>query len=170
MTVIDSLNLFYTRLFLHNQKAKFSLAFFRIVFGLLMLGSTLRFVLKGWISEFYIEPNFHFTFYGFEFIKPLAGNGMYFVFSILILSTILITLGFFYRFAIVIYFLLFTYVELLDKTYYLNHYYFVSLIGFLLIFLPMNQFASLDRKFNLVRSKPIYNWHLHVIMLQVGLV
>ena len=30
----------------------------------------------------------------------------------------------------------FTYVELLDKSYYLNHYYFVSLVAFMLCWLP----------------------------------
>ena len=33
-------------------------------------------------------------------------------------------------------FLCFTYVELLDKSNYLNHYYFVSLVAFMLIWLP----------------------------------
>ena len=170
MTVIKNIKIFYQRLFLQNDEAKYSLAFFRIAFGLLMFGSTLRFVLKGWIEEFYINPSFHFPFYGFEFIQPFSGQGMYIVFSILLLSTVLITLGLFYRISIITYFLLFTYVELIDKTYYLNHYYFVTLISFLLIFLPMNQSASLDKKLKLVRPKPIYNFYLFVIMLQVGLV
>ena len=37
-------------------------------------------------------------------------------------------------------------MELIDQTTYLNHYYFVSLVSFLMIFLPLNRTASLDAR------------------------
>ena len=40
------------------------------------------------------------------------------------------------RLGALLFFLCFTYVELLDKSNYLNHYYFVSLVAFMLIWLP----------------------------------
>ena len=43
-------------------------------------------------------------------------------------------------------FSLLTYVELIDQTTYLNHYYFVSLVSFLMIFLPLNRTVSLDAR------------------------
>ena len=81
-----------------------------------MFSSTLRFILKGWISEFYIKPKFYFTYYNFDWIKPFEDNGMYILFGLLLLCTLFITFGFFYRISAVIYFLGFTYVELIDKT------------------------------------------------------
>ena len=44
----------------------YTLAFFRIGFGLLMCVSLLRFALKGWIYSQYILPRVYFPFYGFE--------------------------------------------------------------------------------------------------------
>ncbi len=100
---------------LQNSTSIVPLVFFRVAFGLLMLYSTLRFMHKGWIAEFYIQPDFHFTYYGFGWIKPLSGDGMYAVFIALAVLAIFIALGFAYRFSMFAFFLLFTYVELLDK-------------------------------------------------------
>jgi hypothetical protein len=38
----------------------------------------------------------------------------------------------------------FTYIELMDKTTYLNHYYFITIISFVLLFLPANCYFSVD--------------------------
>jgi hypothetical protein len=120
------------------------LVILRVVFGVLMLVSTLRFMANGWVETFYITPQFHFTYLGFEWVKPLAPNGMWLIFLVLCALSMLIALGLFYRVAIVAFFVLFTYVELLDKAYYLNHYYFVSVLSFLLIWLPLHRAFSLD--------------------------
>src|SRR5690606_489100 len=107
------------------------LAVFRVIFGFMMAVSTTRFMLKGWVRELYIEPKFFFTFYGFEWVKPLPGWGMYLLFGLVLLSALMIMAGWRYRLAAVTFFLAFTYIELIDKTNYLNHYYFISLVSFL---------------------------------------
>lgn len=152
-----------------------SLAFFRIIFGLLMFVAELRFILKGWITEFYVKPQFFFTFYGFDWIHPLLEPYIYWVFYGLVFLSILITTGLFYRFAIVAFFILFTYVELLDKSVYLNHYYQVSLLSFLMCFLPMNHSYSLDNLFKnklsfLLSKTYTQNWMLWALRVQVGMV
>lgn len=147
------------------------LAMFRVIFGLLMLGSTIRFALKGWIYELYIKPTFYFSYYGFEWIKPLDPTGMYIVFGLMALSFLFVTCGYYYRIAIVTAFLTFTYVELLDKTNYLNHYYFVSVVLFLLIFLPANRYFSLDvvRK-PFLRTTKIPQWVIGSLKFQLAIV
>lgn len=120
------------------------LAIFRIAFGVLMLSSIIRFMAKGWIYSMYIKPKLFFPYYGFEWIKPLTETGMYAVFIIMAIASLFILLGLFYRFSITLFFVLFTYVELIDKTNYLNHYYFVSIISMLLIFLPAHRYFSMD--------------------------
>ncbi len=152
-----------------------SLAFFRIVFGLLMLVAELRFIAKGWITEFYVKPQFYFTFYGFDWIKPLTEPYIHWVFYGLIFLSLLITLGLFYRYAIVLFFVLFTYVELLDKSVYLNHYYQVSLLSFLMCFLPMNHSFSLDKYLKksisfLLSDTYTQDWMLWALRIQVGMV
>lgn len=120
------------------------LAVFRIVFGAIMLFSILRFIAKGWVHDLYVEPDFYFTFYCFDWIKPLGETGMYLIFGLMAVSFLFQALGLFYRLTSIVSFTLFTYVELIDKTNYLNHYYFVSIICLLLIFVPANRYFSLD--------------------------
>ena len=120
-----------------------SLAFFRLAFGLLMTISIIRFCLKGWIQLLYIEPSFHFSFFGFEWVKPLE-EYTYVLFAVCAVSAFFVAIGYKYYISIITFFLSFTYIELMDKTTYLNHYYFVSILSFLMIFLPANASYSLD--------------------------
>ncbi|MEC7172884.1 MAG: HTTM domain-containing protein [Bacteroidota bacterium] len=119
------------------------LAVFRVCFGFMMLYGIIRFWLKGWIHTLYIEPSFHFTYYGFGWVDDW-GELTYLLFVICGLSALLVMLGLFYRTAIVLFFLSFSYIELIDKTTYLNHYYFISVLSFLLCFVPANATFSLD--------------------------
>lgn len=150
-----------------HPEGAYTLAFFRIGFGLLMAFSLIRFALKGWIYELYIFPVFHFPFYGFEWVKPLPGAGMYVLFALMILLALGIAAGWRYRFCITAFFVTFTYVELIDKTYYLNHYYFISLLAFLLIFLPAHAVCSADASAGRARV-PVYRWHRVLLLLQIG--
>lgn len=147
------------------------LIIFRIGFGVLMLASTVRFVARGWVSAFYLEPQFHFAYLGFGWVRPLPEVWMYAVVGLTALFSLFVAIGLFYRFSITAFFLLFTYVELIDKTYYLNHYYFVSLLSFLLIFLPLHRAFSLDVRLGLTEgASRVPAWTLYVIRLQLALV
>lgn len=130
--------------YLLNEKSIAPLVVFRIAFGVLMLASITRFIYKGWVHSMYIMPKVYFPFYGFEWVKPLSPEGMYIVFGLMLVACIGIILGAFYRLSAVLFFLLFTYVELIDKTNYLNHYYFISLVSFILIFIPAHKSFSID--------------------------
>ena len=137
----------------------------------MMFASTLRFILKGWISDFYVTPKYYFTYYGFDWVKPLEENSMYILFGILLLSSLLIAFGLFYRISIVLFFFVFTYIELIDKTNYLNHYYFISLMSFILIFLPLNRHFSLDVYFRICKNKTkVPSWTINFIKLQIAFV
>ena len=118
----------------------YALVFFRILFGLMMFFSTLRFIFNGWVTDLYIAPKYHFTYYGFDWVQPAGASGMYLLFGLLIILSVFITAGLFYRLSAIAFFCIFTYIELIDKTNYLNHYYFISLVSFLLIFLPANRY------------------------------
>ena len=144
---------------------------FRILFGSILLLSCLRFFWNGWIEELYVSPKFHFHYIGFEWIQPLGSFGMYFVFSCLLVLSLFIIIGLFYRISVGLFLIGFIYIELIDKTTYLNHYYFVSLICFLLFFIPTNQEFSFDKKLNISsRNKPIQNWMRWILLFQIGVV
>ncbi|MBO9572332.1 MAG: HTTM domain-containing protein, partial [Chitinophagaceae bacterium] len=144
---------------------------FRIVFGLLMFLSLIRFWWRGWIDAVYIQPKFHFTYQGFEWVQPLGAAGMYLLFAVVIIAALFIALGLFYRIAAIIFFIGFTYIELIDITTYLNHYYFISLVAFIMIWLPANAYYSLDvyRKPSL-KTKTVPAWTIGIIRFQLAIV
>src|SRR5687768_9255986 len=117
---------------------------FRVLFGLLMSASMGRFLVKGWVEEFYLQPTFFFTYPGFSWVQPWPAWGMYAHVSLLALLALLIAGGWYYRVSTVLFCALFTYLELLDQTNYLNHYYLISLISFLMVFCPLHRTFSID--------------------------
>lgn len=147
------------------------LAIFRIIFGGMMLASIIRFMAKGWVSQQYLEPTFFFTYYGFGWVKPLGDPGMHLLFITMAVAAACILLGLYYRIASILFFLLFSYVELIDVTNYLNHYYFVSLVSLLLCFVPAHRYFSLDvlRK-PALRCTHVPAWTVLIFKLQLGIV
>ena len=146
------------------------LAIFRVAFGLLMFISIIRFWALGWIDKLYIQPHFFFSYYGFDWIKPL-GDLTYLLFFVCGLSALFVALGLKYTWAIITFFLSFTYIELMDKTTYLNHYYFVSVLSFLLIFLPAGNYFSWDTfKNSRLSFSQIPKWNIDVIKLLLCIV
>ncbi|WP_103864351.1 HTTM domain-containing protein [Aquimarina sp. I32.4] len=162
------MNLMSTKYFEKNTEAA-PLAVFRIFFGIMMSMSIIRFWSYGWIDKLYIQPKFFFTYYGFEWVKPL-GVYTYIIFVVCGVSAIFVALGYKYRIAILIFFLSFTYIELIDKTTYLNHYYFISLMSFLMIFLPANVYYSIDAWRKGTSYQHIPKWTIDVVKLLLGIV
>ncbi len=153
------------------MKSIFPLITFRIIFGIMMLISTLRFIALGWIEAHYIAPKFHFKYYGFEWVEVISPEFIYFVHIVMIISSLGVIFGGFYRISAALLFLSFTYTELIDLTYYLNHYYFVSIICFLLILVPANACFSVDswRNPNLQRLK-VPAWTIWIFQFQLAIV
>ena len=146
------------------------LVFFRVVFGGIMLWEVYRYFSTGWIRRYYIEPVFYFGYYGFEWVKPWPGRGMYIHFAVMGALAACIMLGFLYRLAAPLFFLAFTYVFLLDQTRYLNHFYLVCLISFLMIFLPANRALSIDALLKpSIRSDVVEAWTLWILRAQIGI-
>ena len=157
--------------FLNNPVSGYSLAIYRIAFGSVMATSMLRFMLKGWVETLYVQPSNFFPFLNWTILQPLSEKGMYTLFIILMILAIGISLGLFFRFCAFGFLIGFTYVELLDKTNYLNHYYFVSIVTLLLLMSPAGKILSLDNKLKPGRGmNQIYHWQLLVIKIQICIV
>src|SRR5215212_8675066 len=144
------------------------LIFFRILFGGIMLWEVYRYFTHGWIGRYYVDPAVTFTYYGFSWVKPWRGSGMYIHVFVLGLAAAGVMVGFLYRIAAPVLFLAFTYSFLLDQTRYLNHFYLVCLISFLMCFLPAQRAFSVDallrRK---TRSAVVPAWTLWLLRAQV---
>lgn len=146
------------------------LATFRILFGLTMCVSMLRFLGYGWVERFWVTPTFHFKYWGFAWAKPFPGQGMYVFFACLALLAGLVALGLFYRVAAPLFALGFLYLQLLDVTTYLNHYYLAVLLAGMLALSPAHEAWSVDawRKGKHRADVPML-W-LSLFRLQIGVV
>ena len=161
-----------TKILKYNFKAQTSaapLALFRLLFGLMMFASIVRFWANGWIEKLYLAPSFHFSYYGFSWIKPI-GNYTYLLFLICGIAALFVAVGYKYRAAICIFFLSFLYIELMDKTTYLNHYYFISVLSFMLVFLPANATFSVDALLRKKQYLQIPKWTIDSIKLLLVLI
>jgi hypothetical protein len=147
------------------------LVIFRIAFGALMFLSITRFLFKGWVNTMYVMPKVYFPYFGFEWIRPLPEPGMYVVFGVMLLACLGIIFGALYRLSTIAFFLLFTYIELIDKTNYLNHYYFISLVAFMLMFIPAAHSFSVDNKwFGRAEAGKVPRFFILIIQLQMFVV
>ncbi|WP_366183935.1 HTTM domain-containing protein [Flavobacterium ovatum] len=147
-----------------------TLAFFRLAFGLMMLLSLIRFASYGWIDKFYIAPQFHFTYYGFEWVKPI-GIYTYLIFIVCGIAALFVAIGYQYKWAVFSFFLSFTYIELMDKTTYLNHYYFITIVSLVLCFLPANCYFSIDAyKNEKIRFQTIPRWNTDILKVLLAIV
>lgn len=130
-----------------------------------------RFLYNGWIEDCYITPSFHFTYQFFDWVRPFDITIMYAIVILCGVSALCIGLGFLYRIATIIFFFTFTYLELIEKSWYLNHYYFVSLVAFLLILVPANRNYSIDVKlFPSIKLFSLPNWTIAIFKLQLAIV
>ncbi len=160
---------------LFEQRDAAALAAFRVGFGLLGLVSALRFLHYGWVDELFVRPRFFFTYAFAPFVEPLGATGMRAVFWVVAASSALVAAGLFYRAALAVFFVTFSYVQLIDVTNYLNHYYLVSLLALLLAFMPLGRTYGLDGWLRARRGKgamptTVPGWCHAVLRFQVGLV
>mgnify|MGYP000851166451 CR=1 FL=1 len=147
------------------------LVYFRLAFAGIMLWEVWRYTTLGRIERYFIRPDFHFTYWGFDWVKPLPGDGMYILFLLLAVFAACIGLGLFYRLSALLFFLGFTYMFLLEQAIYLNHFYLVCIISFLMIILPAHRQFSLDAlRRSAFRSDTVPAWTLWLLRLQIGLV
>ncbi len=147
-----------------------ALAAYRVLFGLLMFCGTLRFMAQGWIDRLYVEPTFHFKYWGFEWVQVPDQAGLYALYTAIAVSALMVALGLFYRVAIISFWCLFTYAELMDVTTYLNHYYLVSLQALILCFLSPHRMWSVDAWLRPgIQTQTLPAWQTYWLRFQVGL-
>jgi len=123
-----------------------ALIVFRIIFGLLCFLESVGAIFTGWIKRTLVDPEFTFSFIGFEWLQPLPGNGMYFYYAVMGFFGILIMLGYRYRLSTIAFTIMWASVYFMQKASYNNHYYLLILLSALMAFLPANKYAALDVK------------------------
>jgi len=148
-----------------------SIVFFRIVFGIILFLQVGAYIFSGYVDQIWIEPDYHFKYYGFHWVGVLTGNYLYSVVAIVSISALFIAIGFLYRISALLFFIGFTYLFLLEQSTYLNHYYLIILISFLLNFIPAHRYFSIDSLiWPHLRCRWISSWCIWILMFQIGLV
>lgn len=122
-----------------------SAAVFRIAFGVAMVVNTALY-LPRLVQEYYVEPTISFPYAGLTYLRTPPAPGMHLIYVAMAATGALIALGKWYRPAAATFFVLTTYVFLLDSTYYQNHEYLISLLALLVLVLPLDRLWSLDAR------------------------
>lgn len=152
------------------------LAFFRLAVGGAFLFSLSAYLRTGWVDQFYVQPAFHFKYFGFEWVHPLPGSGMRWLFQALCVCAVLVATGTCYRVSSLLLAAGYTYVFLIDKSQYQNHYYLLMLTAWLMVFVPAQRVGSVDRWWqgrtsgeDSDRNSAVPCWCLWLVRFQVAL-
>ena len=139
----------------------------RVFLGAVLTVAVVRYFLHGWIGAYYVTPRVYFPFHGFEWLRPLPGWGMYALFALLGLLALGLMVGAWPRACAALFGGLFAYVQLLDRSHYLNHYYLVCILCGLLALMPLSAGASLSARGrpDLVRDT-VPAWTLYTLRAQ----
>lgn len=159
------------REFLGAEVDNSSLILFRMLFGFLIIAESIGAIATGWVDRTLIQPQFTFSFIGFEWLQPLPAAGMYTWFSVMGLLGLAIMLGYRYRVSMALFFVLWSLVYFMQKSHYNNHYYLMVLLSFVMIWMPANRHSSLDVRHGRVRKSNscprIWIWFF---IIQIGVV
>ena len=123
-----------------------SLAVFRIGFGVVAAFVAVRWLAYGWVDALLVDPPIHFTYPGFGWVAPLPGVGMHLVVGTMVVAGIAIALGYRFRTAAAVFSAGMAYVQLIDQTLYINHYYWMVLTAAVLACSPAHRMWSLDAR------------------------
>ena len=100
-----------------------SIVFVRVTLGLILFLNVASYLSNQFIRFFWTDPEFHFKYFGFSWVKVAPEYYMNVFVAVVALSALFIAIGFLYRISTVIFFIGFSYLFLLDQALYLNHYY-----------------------------------------------
>ncbi|TVR81218.1 MAG: HTTM domain-containing protein [Saprospirales bacterium] len=133
---------------LFKEESNAPIEIFRVAFGALMLAEAWGALATGWVRRVFVDVNYTFTFFGFEWTQVLLGTPMQVLFILMGVFAIGVMLGYKYRFSILMLAILWSISYLMQKSHYNNHYYLVMLVSWLFVFFPMGRRFSIDARQN----------------------
>jgi vitamin K-dependent gamma-carboxylase len=127
------------RAYLEDEVDGASLGLFRVGLGLTLVVAAARFFVHGWVTKYYVEPTWFFPYEGLSFVRPLPYPGMLALYAAIGILGLALAYGAYHRGVGGAAFVLFSYAHFCDKTNYLNHYYFISLVLLLVTLAPIGR-------------------------------
>jgi len=154
------------------------LAVFRIMFGGVLLFESVNYGIFLCLDCMYRNSSILFKYHHFEWVRLWPGIGLELHFLVMGLCAIGIMLGLYYRFAMLLYTLCFSYLFFLDQALYLNHFYLVILFCCIMVFVPANCYWSMDARRNpAIYSATVPAWsrlwlviQLEIVLIYAGIV
>jgi vitamin K-dependent gamma-carboxylase len=151
------------------------LAAFRALFGVTLAISMWRFLANDWVNRFFVEPRFFFKYWGFGWVQPLSGEALHAAVVGLVGLGLCVAAGFAFRLSAFLLALGLTYLQLIDVSTYLNHYYLAALLAWLLALSPAGRSGSVDAwlarhwRGKQAKTQVAAGW-LYLFRFQIGLV
>ncbi len=160
---------------LQKKSPAWSLGIFRFGFGIILFALSFRYLYYGWVSKYFVEPEFHFKYLAFYWVPVFPAWILYPIFLILLISAACISLGILFRVSVIVHLIGFLYFNLLEVSTYLNHYYLVALLLWILLWTPADNCFSVGHFLETYRkgrwSIPrTPTWTLWLLRFQIGCV
>lgn len=148
-----------------------SLGAFRLLFGGLLLFGELRYLSAGWIPRQFGQSDYFFKYLGAHWVPDLSVPTLYLHHGLLACLAVAIMVGWRFRISAGLYCLGFALAQMVDATNYLNHYYQVVLLTFLMAWMPLGHAFGLDgRRAGEQRQTHVPAWMLYLLRFQVAVV
>ncbi|MCB0988311.1 MAG: HTTM domain-containing protein [Microthrixaceae bacterium] len=115
-----------------------SLAVVRVALGVVAAASAVRTLTYGWADSLYSRPSHRFTYLGLDWVPQPGPAGIRVLLGCVFLAGIGLIVGRAHRWFAALLLVSFGWVEAIDATTYLNHYWFVTLMAALAVVAPLS--------------------------------
>jgi vitamin K-dependent gamma-carboxylase len=147
-----------------------SVAVVRIALGLLIAIEAIGYLATDEIARSFLDPAFHFTYAGFDWVQPWPGIGLYLHFGALAALGLCVAAGVAHRITAPLLAIGFAYVFLLDKAEYLNHFYAALLLLALIAVAPADRALSVSAWRRPDRPRTVPVWAVWALRFQLGVI
>ena len=121
-----------------------SLAVVRIGIGAIAVGSIVRLWYTGWLDALVVDPDHHLSYPAFGWVPVPSALGIWMLSVLALLAAVGFTIGFRTRISGLVFVASFGWLELIEATTYLNHYWLLGALVVTLAIVPSGSRWSLD--------------------------
>ncbi len=146
------------------------LSLFRVIFGVFMAYEMLDYLKIKLVETGFLQPGTLFNFSPFQFLDPLPAGVFKGLLMLMLVATIMITIGFQTKKASLFFAVAYMYIILLERAYYNNHIYLFALLAFILSIIDTDQHFSVSKKISGKAISWVPRWHLFLLQWQIVIV
>ncbi|WP_421120824.1 HTTM domain-containing protein [Aquihabitans daechungensis] len=147
-----------------------SLAVLRMALGAVVVLSAVRTWAYGWTDRLYAGPTHRFTYLWLGWVPQPGPLGIRLLVATTVAAGVALVVGWRTRAAAAVLLVSFGWIEAIDATTYLNHYWFVTLLAALAIVVPFGRTWSVDaRRHRRDEGRVARGW-VWLLRFQVGIV